>query len=154
MQLRRKQQDEIPAAHPRIDDRVREEWRYQGMGMTADDGLADFLANPDQIDEETISSLLDRAKRQMQASNSIRTEHARAEQAPRATPDTRAQRSTRTMPADSPAPRINSKIGDAATPMRCDASRFSRMYESRDGRLCVFEDECGHLVAVNTQRLA
>lgn len=33
-------------------------------------------------------------------------------------------------------------------------SKFSRLYESRDSRLCVFEDEYGHLTSVRTSRLA
>ena len=33
-------------------------------------------------------------------------------------------------------------------------SQFRNVYESRDGKLCVFEDESGHLVAVNAARLA
>lgn len=33
-------------------------------------------------------------------------------------------------------------------------SKFSHLYESRDKRLCVFEDEHGHLTSVRTSRLA
>lgn len=33
-------------------------------------------------------------------------------------------------------------------------SQFRNVYESRDGRLCVFEDDAGHLVAVKASRLA
>lgn len=33
-------------------------------------------------------------------------------------------------------------------------ARFKRLYESRDRRLCVFEDARGHLAAVKTSRLA
>ncbi|MEG1435601.1 hypothetical protein [Gordonibacter sp.] len=33
-------------------------------------------------------------------------------------------------------------------------SRFRSLYESRDGALCVFEDEQGHLVAVDSSKLA
>jgi len=33
-------------------------------------------------------------------------------------------------------------------------ARFQCLYESRDGKMAVFEDEHGHIVAVNTQRLA
>lgn len=36
---------------------------------------------------------------------------------------------------------------------RSAVARFSSMYESRDGRLCVFEDGCGHIVAVSAARL-
>ncbi|MBP3866219.1 MAG: hypothetical protein J6D25_00205 [Eggerthellaceae bacterium] len=33
-------------------------------------------------------------------------------------------------------------------------ARFSLIYESRDGRLCVFEDADGHLTSVNSRRFA
>ena len=33
-------------------------------------------------------------------------------------------------------------------------ARFRNLYESRDGGLCVFEDEHGHLVAVDSSKLA
>ena len=47
-----------------------------------------------------------------------------------------------------PAPALS-----AASPKRRFA-RFRHLYESRDGGLCVFEDESGHLVAVDASRLA
>ena len=34
------------------------------------------------------------------------------------------------------------------------AARFTHLYESRDGALCLFEDEHGHLQAVDSSRLA
>ncbi|MBQ3106738.1 MAG: hypothetical protein IJC51_04655 [Eggerthellaceae bacterium] len=33
-------------------------------------------------------------------------------------------------------------------------ARFQLLYESRDGKMAVFEDEHGHIVAVDTARLA
>ena len=33
-------------------------------------------------------------------------------------------------------------------------AKFTHLYESRDKRLCVFEDEHGHLVAVDSSKLA
>lgn len=33
-------------------------------------------------------------------------------------------------------------------------ARFSHLYESRDRKLCVFEDEHGHLTSVRASRLA
>ncbi len=32
-------------------------------------------------------------------------------------------------------------------------ARFAMLYESRDGRLCLFEDAEGHLTSVDAQRL-
>lgn len=37
---------------------------------------------------------------------------------------------------------------------RAEFSQFKAVYESRDGKLCLFEDASGHLVAVDTERLA
>jgi len=34
------------------------------------------------------------------------------------------------------------------------AATFKLIYESRDGKLCLFEDAEGHLTAVNSKRLA
>lgn len=31
--------------------------------------------------------------------------------------------------------------------------RFNLLYQSRDGKLCIFEDEGGHLTAVRSSRL-
>lgn len=33
-------------------------------------------------------------------------------------------------------------------------AKFTHLYESRDKRLCVFEDEHGHLTSVRASRLA
>ena len=35
-----------------------------------------------------------------------------------------------------------------------DLALFKLLYESRDGRLCLFEDKDGHLTAVRADRLA
>ena len=42
----------------------------------------------------------------------------------------------------------------AERPGRERFARFRNLYESRDGSLCVFEDEHGHLVAVDASKLA
>ena len=34
-----------------------------------------------------------------------------------------------------------------------EMARFSLLYESRDGRLCLFQDADGHLVAVDASKL-
>lgn len=36
----------------------------------------------------------------------------------------------------------------------CAPGRFSLLYESEDGRLCVFEDADGHVSAVDARRFA
>jgi hypothetical protein len=35
-----------------------------------------------------------------------------------------------------------------------DCATFRSIYTSRDGRLAVFEDDCGHLTSVRTARFA
>lgn len=42
----------------------------------------------------------------------------------------------------------------AKPPRQRRFARFRNLYESRDGSLCVFEDEHGHLVAVDSSKLA
>lgn len=46
---------------------------------------------------------------------------------------------------------------DGSCSFVCPASHspatFSLLYESSDGRLCVFEDEAGHLSAVDASRM-
>lgn len=37
---------------------------------------------------------------------------------------------------------------------KCHLAKFTHLYESRDKRLCVFEDEHGHLTSVRASRLA
>ncbi len=48
-----------------------------------------------------------------------------------------------------------SKSVQSSAPMQGGQfSQFKAVYESRDGKLCLFEDASGHLVAVDTERLA
>ena len=52
-------------------------------------------------------------------------------------------------------PRKPSSEGrDAARAREGALARFSSLYESRDGRLMLFEDAQGHLQAVDAKRLA
>ena len=44
--------------------------------------------------------------------------------------------------------------GAHAAPLSQRMARFSHLYESRDGALCLFQDEFGHLQAVDSSRLA
>lgn len=41
-----------------------------------------------------------------------------------------------------------------ATAAAKKAATFKKIYESRDGKICLFEDEKGHITAVNSKRLA
>ncbi|MBC2888942.1 hypothetical protein [Gordonibacter massiliensis (ex Traore et al. 2017)] len=65
--------------------------------------------------------------------------------------------------ADAPTFRANDASRSADEADACDAderpsrkrfARFRHLYESRDGTLCVFEDEHGHLMAVDASKLA
>ena len=64
---------------------------------------------------------------------------------PAAAPDPEPQSAPASAPEPAPAPRPAKKRRFA---------RFRNLYESRDGGLCVFEDEHGHLVAVDSSKLA
>lgn len=46
--------------------------------------------------------------------------------------------------------RMQSSLAGAESGLGC----FALVYESRDGRLCLFEDAQGHLSAVDSSRLA
>lgn len=46
------------------------------------------------------------------------------------------------------------KAGPSAASDPTDPGAFKMIYTSRDGRMCLFEDEAGHITAVNSDRLA
>lgn len=41
-----------------------------------------------------------------------------------------------------------------ATASAKKVATFKKIYESRDGKICLFEDSKGHITAVNAKRLA
>ena len=45
-------------------------------------------------------------------------------------------------------------VKEAAEHLQAELATFTLIYESRDGRLCLFEDKQGHLHAVQAARLA
>ena len=60
-------------------------------------------------------------------------------------------------PEPAPEPQSAAEPEPAPAPRPAKKRRFARfrnLYESRDGGLCVFEDEHGHLVAVDASKLA
>lgn len=60
-------------------------------------------------------------------------------------------------PEPAPEPQSAAEPDPAPVPRPAKKRRFARfrnLYESRDGGLCVFEDEHGHLVAVDSSKLA
>lgn len=60
-------------------------------------------------------------------------------------------------PEPAPEPQSAAEPEPAPAPRPAKKRRFARfrnLYESRDGGLCVFEDEHGHLVAVDSSKLA
>ena len=64
-----------------------------------------------------------------------------------------------TQPQQEPRPEPEPKPESVAAPKEKPPrqrrfARFRNLYESRDGGLCVFEDEHGHLVAVDSSKLA
>ena len=55
--------------------------------------------------------------------------------------------------SDSAAPEEEPEAShDVAAPRRADFAKFRCIYESQDGQLALYEDEDGHLTAVNTNR--
>ncbi len=56
-----------------------------------------------------------------------------------------------------PDPETTEKAGEeqpSPAPRRADFAKFRCIYESHDGQLALYEDEYGHLTAVNTNRFA
>ena len=49
---------------------------------------------------------------------------------------------------------LREKLQDARRSRKEHPATFSRYYESRDSKLCVFEDENGHFTSVRVDRLA
>ncbi len=49
---------------------------------------------------------------------------------------------------------LRERLRDAARDRKEHLATFSRYYESRDRKLCVFEDEHGHFTSVRADRLA
>ena len=67
---------------------------------------------------------------------------------PAAAPEPRAGDESR------PADETTDREGSNGRTSRKRFARFRHLYESRDGALCVFEDEHGHLMAVDASKLA
>lgn len=68
-----------------------------------------------------------------------------------------AESSQASAPKPAPQPVSTTQSGQRTEPRRPARERFARfhtLYESRDHSLCVFEDEHGHLVAVDASKLA
>ena len=47
----------------------------------------------------------------------------------------------------------NDRAGEGSFALEPPPARITLLYESRDGKLCLFEDAEGHLVAVRAARL-
>ena len=72
---------------------------------------------------------------------------------------TKPEEPSSTQPHQEPRPEPEPKPESVAAPKEKPPrqrrfARFRNLYESRDGGLCVFEDEHGHLVAVDSSKLA
>lgn len=51
-------------------------------------------------------------------------------------------------------PRKQPAEADERKPVEFPPSQFSLIYESKDGKLCLFEDASGHITAVRAEKLA
>lgn len=71
--------------------------------------------------------------------------------APESVPQPEPQQTSEPEPAPHPEPQAKPQPKLAK---KRRFARFRNLYESRDGGLCVFEDEHGHLVAVDSSKLA
>lgn len=152
-------EDGSASVHPHVEPQARMEWRYEGVGMMADDGIDDFLEDPDQVNDDMLTALLGS---EALADDAIEEALASGEEfgplcGDRETSDENAscKPSAATCASGASDPEIvEPDYVQAQKAEKCDASRISYMYESRDGKLCGFEDDAGHIVAVKAQRLA
>lgn len=60
----------------------------------------------------------------------------------------------RAQAAEDAAALLREKLQDARRSRKEHPATFSHYYESRDSKLCVFEDEHGHFTSVRADRLA
>ena len=133
---------------PRIETEVRQASRYGGMGATAVDDLAAFFDEPEPASDAVLTDAQPAADEPAADAPA-----ADATDAPDPADDhDAAAASDASRPADEPDAADSSDPADESS----DFARFARfraVYESRDGRMRLFEDEHGHLVAVNAARL-
>ena len=125
---------------PHIETDVRVRSRYGGVGVTAGDGMAEFFEEPDEppafegglpfvAPEEPEEPVGD------------------VEGVPVADPKGLVGDTEGASAADPAA------AGPDPSSRFAKFANFRAVYESADGKLCVFEDAEGHLVAVNAARL-
>lgn len=164
---------ESGASVPDIDASVRQRSRYGGVGDTAGDDLLDFFSEPDEPPLDHVTAHATAFDRGPLGVCSVESGFAFEPQGGARIPlesENASQLGSKAEPASEPALESASKPVSASVPEpSSDAepsesaktasdyakfARFKSVYESRDGRLCVFEDESGHLVAVDARRLA
>lgn len=161
---------------PEIDTSVRQRSRYGGVGVTAGDEWADFFSDPDEPPAERAEAVLTAAEPMVEpavdpTAGAVANPAAEAVIEPAADPavepitESAANRAAETTTEEPSSPcslkrsvdegmRASDVASFASEPLEsAKFSQFRNVYESRDGRLCVFEDESGHLVAVNAARL-
>ena len=128
---------------PHIETDVRVRSRYGGVGVTAGDGMAEFFEDPDE--PPAFEDGLPFA-----ASEEPEEPPAPEPYVAPVSPDDFAERAVEAEPDEPSVP----EPGPDPANRFAKFANFRAVYESADGKLCVFEDAEGHLVAVNAARLA
>ena len=125
---------EAPSIEPEVFVEEPSETDFQAAGVQAE---CDLVAKNDPDESDFIEAA--EAVAQVEATKPEEPSSTQPQQEPRPEPEPKPE--SVAAPKEKP-------------PRQRRFARFRNLYESRDGGLCVFEDEHGHLVAVDSSKLA
>ena len=151
---------EAPSIEPEVFVEEPSETDFQAAGVQAE---CDLVAKNDP-DESDFIEAAEAVARVDSPSAPLSADPEPVDPAPVAEPAaqveaTKPEEPSSTQPQQEPRPEPEPKPESVAAPKEKPPrqrrfARFRNLYESRDGGLCVFEDEHGHLVAVDSSKLA
>ena len=151
---------EAPSIEPEVFVEEPSETDFQAAGVQAE---CDLVAKNDP-DESDFIEAAEAVVRVDSPSAPLSVDPEPVDPAPVAEPAaqveaTKPEEPSSTQPQQEPRPEPEPKPESVAAPKEKPPrqrrfARFRNLYESRDGGLCVFEDEHGHLVAVDSSKLA
>ena len=137
---------EAPSIEPEVFVEEPSETDFQAAGVQAE---CDLVAKNDPDESDFIEA----------AEAVARVDSPSAAEPAAQVEATKPEEPSSTQPQQEPRPEPEPKPESVAAPKEKPPrqrrfARFRNLYESRDGGLCVFEDEHGHLVAVDSSKLA
>ena len=142
---------EAPSIEPEVFVEEPSEADFQVAGVQAE---CDLVAKNDP-DESDFIEAAEAVARVDSPSAPLPVDPEPVDPAPVAEPAAQVEATKPEEPSSTPEPKPESVAAPKEKPPRQRRfARFRNLYESRDGGLCVFEDEHGHLVAVDSSKLA